>query len=117
MAWAAGFIDGEGWFGVHTVDDRLYSRLQIAQAAWNREVLDRMVFIFGIGKVRGPYKHKGKRAHWSPCCMFAASSFEEVQAIGAMVWPWLGTAKRKQLKDMIGKIRAQGLPRRLSQAA
>ena len=61
LAWAAGFIDGEGCFvhvKTHRPNGKMYSdgvRLSAAQV--NKEPLERLQKILG-GKIYGPYKVK-----------------------------------------------------------
>lgn len=95
LAWCAGFFDGEG--NVCLTHGSL--RSQIAQR--DREVLDRIVQVLGIGRVQGPYLRKAEEAGRDqyvrrPHFRLSLNTFEEVQAAVAMLWPWLGSVKRAQ---------------------
>lgn len=61
LAWAAGFMEGEGTFRFNQSGTKTQSlRIQVCQVA--RETLDRLVTILGCGKVYGPYgPYKGVR--------------------------------------------------------
>jgi hypothetical protein len=77
LAWCAGFFDGEG----HVSAKRHGIALSVNQI--HPEVIER--FKDAVGKRRPVYK-------------FVAGSFHDVQAICAMLWPWLGSVKREQFK-------------------
>ncbi len=55
LAWAAGFIDGEGCFDFSLKGSKpsVYLSLRVSQKV--REPLDRLASIFGCGKIFGPY--------------------------------------------------------------
>lgn len=102
LAWAAGLWDGEGCTSFHThklASGRVkrYIRLSMGQKADNRQVLDRFHKAVGeVGKVQKPYKvPTGYR------CDYQAGSFEDCQAVIAMLWHWLSPAKRAQAKELL----------------
>ena len=96
LAWAAGFFDGEGNIR-GTVRERLDGSLgspriilQLPQK--DRERLDKFASIFNL-KVLGPYDNAGRVIH-----QISVGNFEQVQAIVAKMWKWLGLVKRQQAK-------------------
>jgi hypothetical protein len=94
LAWAAGFFDGEGSIGHYPmrVDGRPSIRISISQV--EAEPLLRFHRAVGhLGAVGGPY---AKRPPSRPQHRFSSASFEHVQAIVAMIWPWLSSVKRAQ---------------------
>lgn len=93
LAWAAGFIDADGAFARGKVAN--YRCVAITQT--ERDPLDRFQDIVGLGRVLGPYKQGTDDCYRrKPVYFYQASTFEETQAIAAMLWFKLGTAKKEQ---------------------
>lgn len=97
LAWAAGFFDGEGSTSAikrtwgNPPRSKSYVRMSIRQKAVNREVLDKFCRITGLGKVGSSVETAcGPMHHWY------LQRYEHCQALLAMLWPWLGTAKKQQ---------------------
>src|SRR5947207_13660201 len=91
LAWAAGLFDGEGSTTYHgRKPTHSVVKLQIAQV--DRRVLDQFARIVKCGRVYGPHPHGRHR----PLYYFVANSFEEVQAVIAMLWVWLSRLKKEQ---------------------
>jgi hypothetical protein len=96
LAWSAGVFDGEGW----TTSARYNSRrgmtatitLGVAQA--HPEMLHRLREVFGRGAVTSP--RRIVPGH-TPMYSWKVYGFEQVQAVGALLWTWLGSRKRDQL--------------------
>jgi len=90
LAWAAGLFDGEG----STSIARRGVRLAVKQH--EPTVLLKFQDAVGLGTVYGPYAIKGREGffEWS----FVVTRFEHVQAVVAMLWPWLGPVKRYQAR-------------------
>ena len=102
LAWAAGFLDGEGYFGLHKshgrpTDKRAYYRPYISAAQCDRQVLDRLQACLQMGVVKGPYL-RTKKNH-NDAFLFYVCSFEK--AIIALLWPWLSPVKRAQAKQAL----------------
>lgn len=99
VAWAAGLFDGEGWVGMARSGRAGYKylRLAIGQAA-PPDVLHRFKAAVGVGDVQGPYKSKpGCKLHYQ----YRVRGFEKVQAVVAMLWPFLSRPKKDQAKDAL----------------
>lgn len=98
LAWAAGFLEGEGTFSSSKVSRRQASS-QIQIAAWQvtREPLDRLVEAIGLGRVRGPYRYADKRATYR----YQVTDFEGCQAVIAMLWGWLSSRRRAQARALL----------------
>ncbi len=101
LARAAGFFNGEGsTFLVkpNRPSGGCYIHLSIRQAVDDEEdgpAEDLTHFqdtIGGIGKIHGPYRHEKHKTVYD----FRTSSFEPVQAIVVMLWPWLSWVKQLQ---------------------
>lgn len=97
LAWAAGFFDGEGC----TSAQKYTATLSIAQKATNAEVIHRFRAAVGFGKIYGPYTNSAKSSDIS--IRYHVTSFEQVQAVIAMLWAWLGTAKKAQYIRVLQK--------------
>lgn len=101
LAWAAGFVDGEGHFGLHKTrgrptDSRGYGSPELTVAQCDRQVLDRLQQALNLGVVGGPYTPK--KTNHNLVYLFYVHGFERVQAIICLLWPWLSPVKRKQVK-------------------
>lgn len=103
LAWAAGFFDGEGGFYAYPnarkkPNQKLYPRIEIGQI--DRAILQRFQRAVGLGLMRGPYQ-KHSTPNQKPIWKFGVYHFEHVQAVGAMLWPWLSSRTRKQFTNVI----------------
>lgn len=93
LAWAAGFFDGEGC----TSATRHSVVLSISQLLSNVDCLIRFRDAIGFGKLHGPYYHRRTRGGLhAPNMRLHITNFEQVQATMAMMWLWLGPAKKRQ---------------------
>lgn len=97
LAWAAGFFDGEGH--VHyavrrTARGTAHQAIGSTVAQSDRERLDFLAAVLGVGRVHGPYHSRNERAQ--PYHQWCVNRFELVQHVGAAMWPWLGPPKRQQ---------------------
>jgi hypothetical protein len=111
LAWAAGFFDGEGCF-CYSEAPR-YVSVSIGQTSC--EPLERFRVAVGIGKINGPYLHKGpNRMGKKPQWVYQAYGVEKVQAIAAMLWFKLGSIKRAQAVRVLSRavVCAKGHPKK-----
>ncbi len=106
MAWAAGFFDGEGSFWSNVRNDASDGVRAITASVTNtdRELLDKFQSIVGLGKVRGPYQEQ--RGNRQPVYRWSVGGHRAVQAVGAMMWEWLGTYKRQRWAEALTTWRA-----------
>jgi hypothetical protein len=94
LAWAGGFLCGEGCFHA---DPR--PRVEVVQN--EPEVLRRFgAAIGGLGGLHGGKKIYGSLTK-KPMYKWRVSGFERVQAVAAMLWPWLSEAKRSQVRIVL----------------
>jgi hypothetical protein len=100
LAWAAGFMDGDGNF---TVSWRKNGKTKIAAQAdqIDRRVLDRLQSVLG-GAVYGPYNRGEGR---SPVYKWTTQTFEHVQAMVAMLWIFLSPYRQDQAKRCLSAWR------------
>lgn len=103
LAWAAGFLDGEGCFSTMTNRRgkvRNYPLLTISQR--ERYVLDRFMKAVGEGYVNGPYnKDKGAGAYY-----YRVNGYEKVLRVAKLLWPYLSPVKRAQARRVLAAYRA-----------
>lgn len=95
LAWAAGVIDGEGWATSarrNNITKGMTATLCLGVAQAHPEMVNRLQSIFGFGSVTGP-----RMSRTTPMWSWRVYGFEEVQAVLAMVWTWLGSVKREQI--------------------
>ena len=105
LAWAAGFMEGEGTFYCNIQKGRKeghksQAAISVRAVQVEREPLERLQRIFPFGKLYGPYLGKSNR---QPHYQFAIHSFEGGQALIAALWPWLSSKRRNQAKTAILK--------------
>ena len=99
VAWAAGFLEGDGCCSYSTVSR--YMCVAIGQAETG--VLNRFAQVVGVGKVYGPYERSAKHFGTTPAFQYKVHGLENTQAIVAMLWFKLGSAKRKQAIDVLAQ--------------
>lgn len=100
LAWAAGFFDGEGCITLSRHNDKYINlSLSIGQKLIDEELiwgesesLVKFREAVQIGNINGPYLDR--RNSTSQICRYTASGYEQIQAIMAMLWPWLGDIKK-----------------------
>lgn len=101
LAWAAGLWDGEGsasksppYILKATGQTIYYPKLQMGQV--DKRNLERFQkAVGGLGHICGPVKTPTNiRYDWR------VGSFEDFQAVTALLWNWLGPAKRDQIRKV-----------------
>ena len=109
LAWAAGLFEGEGSFSLNRTGDNL--RCQAAVAMTDEDTVVRFRDILGVGKVYGPYgPYAGsKKVFWR----WHVYSAEHVQAVAAMLWPWLGDRRRTRATEVLQARRVWELAARV----
>jgi len=104
LAWASGFYDGEGSIHAekHSANNGgLTSSCSLSVPQSHREPLDRLVRVFGFGKVYGP-----RQVRTTTMWAFRVFGVERVQAVVCMLWPWLGTFRRTQIVAVLQECKA-----------
>lgn len=97
LAWSAGFLDGEGTYGMrrvkkpngHIVPGMVFQAQQV-----HREPLDRLAAILG-GSVTGPYGPYNNNRD-QPIYSWNLRSYEQVKLALFKLWPYMGSVKREQ---------------------
>jgi hypothetical protein len=112
LAWAAGLFDGEGCTSGRPYaprPDAVRIKTSVGQSSLSATIVPSVLQRFqravgGLGAIGGPYfdKRSGTFAYqWRAC------SFEETQAVIALLWSNLGGIKRAQAAEAFGRFRAQ----------
>jgi hypothetical protein len=107
LAWAAGLFDGEGstYVGNQIRPDRPRNGkvLRMALTMTDFESVRRFhAALGGLGQVVGPYP-LGK-TQLLPQIRWQVGSFEYAQMVIAILWRWLGPAKREQARRCMAEI-------------
>lgn len=95
LAWAAGLFEGEGCFSFSD------SRVRQVSAALNmtdEDIVRRFRAIVGFGAI---YEVAPQKSHWKKQWRWRASTFEQVQALMAAFWPWLGVRRRARAIEVL----------------
>jgi len=101
LAWAAGFIDGEGSFGIQRQKGKKdIAYLQAGQT--DREVLDRLQATIADGKVYGPYTPRRKNDQ--PYYYYRLTGNKRVEEAGLKIYPWLSSRKKEQYGRAIRQL-------------
>jgi hypothetical protein len=102
LAWAAGFYDGEGSFGIYTYGDgRTHFRFTVGQAGYSiPETLTRFREAVGIGSINGPYAFK-KQPGAMPFWQYAVQKKKDIDEVVSKLWPYLTEPKRAQILDAL----------------
>lgn len=97
VIWAAGLFEGEGTFVVYHRKARGYAGAALGMT--DEDTVRRFASVVGFGKVYGPYRANDptRKLYWR----WEVSTFERVQALAAMFWPWLGIRRKQQAKDSL----------------
>jgi hypothetical protein len=90
LAWAAGFADGEAWFGIAHRGKGRYWRLAINIGQKHRGPLDRFRDAVGAGGVYGPYRK-------SPGFWHYAVTGDQARKVIALLTPYLCEIKQEQI--------------------
>ena len=100
IAWAAGLYEGEGHIRSTTPHSK---SLQLLINMTDVEPLEQFRDTFAAGKVRGPTP----RGEYKPIWHYGLYNFEQIQAIVAMMWPWLSPRRREQAMRVLMDLRAR----------
>lgn len=108
LAWAAGFMDGEGHFG--SVNTQWRGQLIVSADQVDQQVLNRLKTALQMGKIYGPYT--GSKPHHKDRFSFRIHGHEDVQAAVCLLWQWLSPVKRKQAIEVLSRYNSLPKPKR-----
>ena len=114
LAWAGGLFEGEGsinWSKIKNRNPKLppWGVCGMSLHMTDEDVVRKFHKIVGIGRVHGPYNYSTKSIKRKSSWYWCIQTFERVQAIAAILWPWLGTRRRCQYKEVF-KLEMQARP-------
>lgn len=99
-AWAAGFFDGEGWFGIHSGK---YLRLCVVQTG-STVTLERFQAATG-GHGRTYRRSANQPDHWARGWCFQINALADVTHAVNLMWEFLSEPKQEQITEAF-KLRA-----------
>lgn len=106
LAWAAGFVDGEGSFMNHSHSPVLSVPQSGSDAPRQlQRFIDALVL---GGKVE--IHHRPQHSHHLQAYRVRITGFERVQAAAARLWPWLSEAKRAQAARVFAAYHEHWMP-------
>lgn len=111
IAWASGLFDGEGWITAHAKDGRRYLRLGLGMT--DEDSVRRFHEAVGVGAVR----FDRRKLPASPLWAWGTSSFEDGQAVIAMLWPGLNARRRARAVEVLALVRSNRTYRRVTPLA
>jgi hypothetical protein len=108
LAWAAGFFDGEG--NIRAKSNKQWSRVYYHPVMSINQIDPQVLQRFrravgGLGRVSGPWDRARYAPNRQPQWSYEASSFEQVQAVTALLWNWLSPVKRDQARAVFMKLK------------
>lgn len=101
IAWCGGLFEGEGSMGFWRHRKSRQPKLQLNMT--DEDTVRRFSGIFGLSLIRGPYCYNSKH---KPQWVWSVGGFEKVQAVLAMLWPWLGERRRVKAIGVLAHARA-----------
>lgn len=110
IAWAAGFVDGEGHFGYRRRSgERGTPVFCVSQV--RPEPLERLARVLGLGRVLGPYLNNSPNSQ--PYYRIEIQGFRVTQQVIAILWNYLSFPKQEQaVKVLLEARRIHTLPTR-----
>jgi len=97
IAWCAALFEGEGCIFLHP---KRRSGIFLKLGMTDEDVLRRFHDIIGIGTICGPYRRGSYKPHWIWC----GAGSENVQAILAAFWPFLGERRKARAVETMKRI-------------
>jgi hypothetical protein len=108
-AYSAGLFEGEGWIGMErsyrTTRSKKGRQAKVSLSMSDEDVVRRFHQAVGCGRVNGPYVKGTNKPMW----VWAASGHENVQALVACWWPWLGMRRRAKAREVLMEAAIQPL--------
>ena len=102
LAWAAGLFEGEGCISIHKTPTRYgtytYPRLRVVMT--DEDSIRRFHSAVGVGRIFGPYRPPSRSTR-KPIWEWIVTSFEDNQAVIAMLWFGLGARRRLRAREVL----------------
>jgi hypothetical protein len=100
LAWAAGLFEGEGCISFAKGRSR---KIAAMLNMTDRDVVEHFQSVVGCGEI---YAYKPQQEGWKPQWRWHVGSFERVQALIAMLWPWLKSRRRSKIRSVLARYKA-----------
>lgn len=99
IAWVAGILEGEGWFGLNRMKGRTYPH--IAAHMTDEDVIRRLHSVLEIGTVTGPHpSQNGMKPTWR----WRVQSKKDAARLLLALYPLLSTRRRAQVSLMVDSL-------------
>lgn len=96
-AWAAGILEGEGYFGVSP-------RLRIECQMTDQDVVEKLCSVFGMGKVAAATARKeGHKPIWR----WSVYSKTDILRVLQRVEPYMGDRRGARVAEMLQKLKGE----------
>lgn len=102
IAWAAGLFEGEGCITICGKSSTYGGGGQLALTMTDEDIVQRFRDVVGVGQIYPTDRGRHKRQY-----RWVASNFENVQAVIAMLWPWLGPRRSNRAVEVLAYVRAR----------
>jgi hypothetical protein len=94
-AWAGGLFEGEGTF---TLKNGRYPVASLNMT--DEDSVIRFHEAVGFGAFYGPYEH-GRGGEHKPFWRWQVGSYEQVQQLAALLWPYLGQRRKQRAAEVL----------------
>jgi hypothetical protein len=108
IAWAAGFYEGEGHFGVKRNPYHYPTSLRLTIGQRTEEPILKFLSIAEVGKIR--HRHLGE-GHGGEIWYYDAGKTVQALQVLALLWPWL--SERRQLQATMAIDEFLSIPHRI----
>lgn len=99
IAWAAGFIEGEGCFGI----SKLYNSIRITVCNTDLDSIEKLRFILGCGSISGPTT----RGTWKPIYRYQVQAGSYVYAILMILFPFMSKRRKLKILELVAIFKKQ----------
>lgn len=103
LAWAAGLFEGEGWITERTYQSPKQLRTlyypQLGLHMTDPDIVHRFHDVVRLGMVSPARPLAGRK----PLTLWRLANFQDVQALIAAFWPWLGERRRRRALEVLSK--------------
>lgn len=97
LAWCGGLFEGEGTITGTATAHAPFARVSMS----DRDDIERFAACFSFGGVsRIDGAKPGYKAMWT----WSTGGFPHVQALVAMLWPWLGVRRKAKAKEVLARF-------------
>lgn len=103
LAWLAGLLEGEGYFGITYDKRRDHYRVRVQLKMVDKDVVERAHELTGLGTI---YRAKDNRPNHSDCWVWSVASQNEVVVLLENVLPWMGERRTSKIVEMLKLVQS-----------